>query len=135
MKKAHLLFGICGVIAFLATGVYMKLSFPAAYVGNEVAHMMFRANHIYLLFSALLNVVLGLYLTAPVQRFASLLQTVASLLLLLCTVIFFAAFWLEAAPADFERPLIFSGVVLTVVAVAALAFSMLISPLLAKRKE
>ena len=123
MKKTHLLLGAIGFLAFIATGIYMKASFPAAYNGNEVAHMMFRANHIYLLLSAFLNLVLGLFLISPKQALARKVQNTGSLLLLFSTIVFFAAFFIETAQGNFERPLSLIAVVATVVGIGLLCFS------------
>ncbi|MDD9892942.1 MAG: hypothetical protein OXT49_05470 [Gammaproteobacteria bacterium] len=104
----------------------MKTSFPDAYAGNEVAHMMFRANHIYLLLSAAIHGVLGLYLQRASSRIASKVQTLASLVLITTTGLFLAAFFLETAAGNFERPMTYFAVVFTVVAMGMLCLSALI---------
>lgn len=126
MKQAHLTISLLSFLSFLATGFYMKASFPEAYAGNEVAHMMFRANHIYLLLSAAVHGVLGLYLQRASSSVASKVQTLASLVLIATTGLFLAAFFLETAAGNFERPMTYFAVVLTVVAVGMLCLSALI---------
>lgn len=40
----------------------MRASFPDLYAGNEAVRYMYRANHIYLLFASVLNLVMGAHL-------------------------------------------------------------------------
>lgn len=126
MKILHLLIGAIGFAAFLATGLYMKQSFPAAYGDNEVAHMMFRANHIYLLLSAFINLALGLFLVGANSLLGRLSRFGASLLLLGSTPLFLAAFVLETAVGSFDRPVSYYAIVSTVVAMGMLCFSVFV---------
>lgn len=88
--------------------------------------MMFRANHIYLLLSAAVHGVLGLYLQRASSRVASKFQTLASLVLIATTGLFLAAFFLETAAGNFERPITYFAVVFTVVAMGLFCLSALI---------
>ena len=57
LKKANLYFGLVLFIGFLVTGYYMKEYFKPEHLDNHVVRMQIRANHIYILFVSLLNVV------------------------------------------------------------------------------
>lgn len=85
--------------------------------------MMFRANHIYLLLSALLNVIAGLYLVRSRKNLARFFQRLGSVLLILSTLLFFTAFWLETAAGSFDRPISYLAVVFSVTAIGTLCFS------------
>jgi len=56
MRKANLLFGIVLFLAFLGTGYYMSRYFKPEHVTDLTMRMQIRASHIYLLFTALLNI-------------------------------------------------------------------------------
>lgn len=57
LKKLNLVFGLLLFISFLATGYYMKTYFKPEHVDMPVMRMQIRANHIYILLMALLNVI------------------------------------------------------------------------------
>ena len=111
MQKSHFVAGIFFLALFLLTGVYMKLSFPELYEGREEIRMMFRATHIYLLMSALLNLMAGNGLRSHPVRHVVQLQKLASLLILIAPFLFFAAFIIEPPSYMLERPISFWGVV------------------------
>lgn len=56
MRKANLLFGIVLFLAFLGTGYYMSRYFKPEHLTDLTMRMQIRASHIYLLFTALLNI-------------------------------------------------------------------------------
>ena len=60
-RRWHLVVGFAALAAFLARGQYMDLAHDHLRGLEEATRLLFRSTHIYLLFSALLNVVLGLY--------------------------------------------------------------------------
>jgi hypothetical protein len=55
VRTAHRIIGLAFIAVFLATGLYMRFSLPDAARGDFGVRMMFRSRHIYILFSALLN--------------------------------------------------------------------------------
>jgi hypothetical protein len=114
LARAHSVVGWLGVFIFLASGVYLSRERPELYGGSEVVRALFRANHLYILAGALLNL-----LAARVGAVDSLLRTrirTAGSLALLSTVpLLSAAFWLEP-PHGFEgRKLTLLGMVLMLV--------------------
>src|SRR5688572_6643449 len=56
MKNVNLFFGILLFFGFLATGLYLKMVFKPEHLSDLAARMEIRANHIYILFISLLNI-------------------------------------------------------------------------------
>jgi hypothetical protein len=108
-----LIIGFLTFLIFLATGAYMRTGFPDLYSGNEVIRFLYRANHVYILFAALLNVSLGLYATEALSAWKKKLQSLGSRILLLVPVIFILAFFIEPPMASPIRPLTLASVLLT----------------------
>lgn len=86
---------------FLATGIYMRLEFPELYGDREAVRFLYRANHVYILFSGLLNIMAALI--PPPSRW-SVLHRWGSLALLLSAPLFVVAFLLEPSQASPMRP-------------------------------
>jgi uncharacterized membrane protein len=57
MKKANLYFGILLFVSFLITGYYLKYFFKPQNINNLVLRMEIRANHVYIIFISLLNII------------------------------------------------------------------------------
>jgi len=110
MRFLHLVVGGVAFVIFLSTGGYMQNRFPDIYHGNEAIRMMFRANHIYILLAALLNLGMGCYLVARAAGWRRRLQWLGSLLILACTGLLVAAFYQEPIRGSFERPLTTAGI-------------------------
>lgn len=103
LKKIHLLIGLLGVVIFLLTGQYMNHFIHAAMEQSDRLRFSTRANHIYILMSALLNLALGSYLRVSAGRWRARLQMVASSLIILALVTLIGAFFYE--PKDsIDRP-------------------------------
>ncbi len=76
LRVVHATVGVGGLLAFLSSGLHMRSIFPEAYEAHEAVRFLYRANHIYLLFASLLNLVLARYVVAPqawARRVAQLL--------------------------------------------------------------
>lgn len=107
MRRVHLTLGLTFVAVFLATGLFMNLRFPGAYRGDATMRMLFRSAHIYVLLSALLNVIAGLHFRRSGKR----LQAIGSVLILIAPVLFTLAFAIEPAPGRVYRPYAEAGAV------------------------
>jgi hypothetical protein len=59
MSLFHLIFGILIFIVFLVTGKFMRVDFPDKEVIPQDLRILMRSRHIYILFSALLHLLLG----------------------------------------------------------------------------
>ena len=115
--KAHYLTGIAFFALFLLTGAYMLFNFPELYADREEIRMMYRATHIYILMSALINLMAGSYLLNLKSTNFQSLRKISSLLILVTPILFFIAFIYEPAGYLIERPISFWGVVLLVAGV------------------
>jgi Na+-driven multidrug efflux pump len=111
IQRLHFGIGILTLLVFFASGLYMQLQFPGLYADNEIVRYQYRANHIYLLAAALINIVLGAYLQASKRRWRHYTQSLGRLLLLAAPVWLVCAFLLEPPQASPERILTFWGIV------------------------
>ena len=93
MKNAHLIFGLVLVFVFLLTGQYME------YVHNRTLadgiRVLYRSRHIYLLFNALINITLGLYVQYAQAGWRRTLQLIGSVLIMIAPVFLLAGFFYE----------------------------------------
>ena len=119
MRCLHLAFGLLGLLAFLVTGIFLYLEHPELSRSDQVHSLLSRANHVYLLFAALLNLQLGCYLTVLNFPLARVLQWLGSMLLLLAPLLLLLAFIDAPAGLGPEMPYslpavmaLFAGVVL-----------------------
>ena len=126
--KLHYAVGIIFGVVFLLTGVYMLVNFPELYDGREEIRMMFRATHIYILFSVLVNLMTANYCVGKGVSRYPLLSGLASWLILITPIVFFIAFMFEPPAYLIDRPISFWGVVSLVAGVVL--HSLLNTPLL-----
>jgi hypothetical protein len=112
MSRAHRLVGMVGVLVFLSTGVYLASRFPALHGGNDGIRYQFRANHVYILLSSLINWGVGLYFVGKESGWRRGAQRFGSMLLLSAPAVLLAAFFIEPARGLPERPLTTLGMVL-----------------------
>jgi len=62
MSWFHLVFGLVVFIVFAVTGSHMRADFPDKEIIPQELRLLMRSRHIYILFSALIHLTLGLYL-------------------------------------------------------------------------
>ena len=74
MKWVHLVFGIVLFFVFTTTGSYMRADFPDKDAIPQELRLLMRSRHIYILFSALIHLVLGAYYRSGTQTAARILQ-------------------------------------------------------------
>lgn len=109
-NRIHLAFGLAVVVVFLYTGFYMQTNFPALYRDNEAIRYMYRAGHIYILFSGLLNIIIGIYLLPGSGQWKANLQGIGSFLLLVGPLLLIFAFFYEPPSGSPERVFTLAGV-------------------------
>jgi hypothetical protein len=113
MRRLHLVVGLVSLAAFLATGQYMDRAYDHLRGLDDGPRLLFRSAHIYLLFSALLNLALGLYLVAGPPGWRRWLRHAGSVLVLAAPPLFAAAFlvepWLEGLDRPYSRPAIYAS--------------------------
>jgi hypothetical protein len=91
----HLIFGILLFIVFTVTGRFMRVDFPDKDAISPELRVLMRSRHIYILFSALIHLVLGVYLRMSSDRRIRLLQYAGSLILVASSVYLVWAFITE----------------------------------------
>jgi ABC-type transport system involved in cytochrome c biogenesis permease subunit len=104
LKRAHFTVGWLTLAAFAASGVYLRVKAPSIYLGDEVSHMMFRANHIYILMAGIANVAIGRYVVEAKDVRARWMQSMGMGLMLASSALFIYAFTLEPMLGSMERP-------------------------------
>ena len=92
MRKLHLIAGLLGILVFVLSGQAMRLHKPPVRSLEHGQRMMFLSRHIYILGSALVNLVLGLHLKLESRGWQRNLQIGGSLLILLSLVLLTLAF-------------------------------------------
>jgi hypothetical protein len=124
MGKCHQIIGGLGIVAFLLTGAYMRIRFPAMEGVSDVARLLMRSRHIYLLLGSLVNLGVGTYYVAAPAGWRSGLQRFSSALLLIAPPLLLAAFVDEPRHGILEGQLartalygLLGGVVLQAIAV------------------
>ena len=81
MKRLHLIFGIFLFVGFAVTGKFMRWDFPDKEIIPQDLRILMRSRHIYILFSALIHLVLGVYLQISTKTWQKSLQIFGSILL------------------------------------------------------
>ena len=126
MRRLHLAIGFAGVVVFLMTGQYMDRWLGHLAGMADLPRMLYRSAHIYLLFAALLNVLLGLYVKDHSHGWRRGAARVGSALILVAPVMILIGFSRESTRTDFERPFVgfaiygcFAGVLLHSIARAS----------------
>jgi|SRR5690242_9575895 len=104
MRRLHLATGLLALAAFLASGQYMDRAHDHLRGLDDTTRMLFRSTHIYLLFAALLNLALGLYLAPTPVRWRLWLQRAGSALLLAAPGLLAAGFLTEPWLTGLDRP-------------------------------
>lgn len=110
LKWIHLAVGILVLLAFLGTGQFMDRRLDHLVGMPDAPRALYRSSHIYILFSALLHLVLGAYLVRSPSLAGRLLQYLGSGLLLAAAGLFLYGFFIETPLAMIERPMIRRGI-------------------------
>jgi hypothetical protein len=104
LRRIHRVVGLAGVVLFLGTGQYMDRVHDHLRGMEDVRRMLFRSAHIYLLWSSLLNLALGVYFAEAPGGWRRLLQWAGSALLLSGPALMLLAFAHEPWLTDLDRP-------------------------------
>jgi hypothetical protein len=95
MKWFHLVFGLALFFVFTQTGSWMRADFPDKDLIPQDFRLLMRSRHIYILFAALINVVLGVYLQFRPQTVLKLVQIAGSLVLVIGSGLLVYAWYVE----------------------------------------
>jgi len=105
LRNLHFYLGVLGLGAFLLTGLYMHALYNHLRGMPDGPRLLYRTAHIYLLWSSLLNLVLGCY-GEPVQRPGyRLVQVLASAAVAAGPFLLCGSFFMESTNPGFVRPL------------------------------
>ena len=99
MSHAHLIFGIVLFVVFLITGRFMRMDFPDKDIIPQELRLLMRSRHIYILFSSLIHILLGLYLEMHEKFWRKSLQIFGSGLLFSASLLLVWAFVFETYAA------------------------------------
>jgi len=78
MKWVHLIFGVLLFFVFTTTGSYMRADFPDKEAIPQELRLLMRSRHIYILFSALIHLALGVYMQLRPETGRKILQCAGS---------------------------------------------------------
>lgn len=92
MKRFHLILGLLLFVVFLITGQFMRADFPDKEAIDQGFRLLMRSRHIYILFSALLHIALGLYLMPRGHRMQKTMQIAGSAILIISSLLLVTAF-------------------------------------------
>jgi len=118
MQALHGWMGWGACAAFVVTGIYMELSFPGAYQGDQGARMMYRSAHIYIVLAGLGHLLLASNWRTRATPWAARLQKCGSGLLLLGPPAFCVAFFAAPTPDDLPRPYVTPGLIASLLGTA-----------------
>src|SRR5215207_2355956 len=91
----HLIVGVLMFVVFVMTGKFMRIDFPNKEAIPQELRLLMRSRHIYILFSALIHIVLGSYYQVRTQTAAKILQYSGSFFLTAASVLLVWAFITE----------------------------------------
>lgn len=105
LRRCHVWMGAGGVIVFLLTGQYLYWVHDGLQGMADGPRLLYRSMHIYLLFSALMNVLLGCHLQRVDAPLARAFQGVGSAAVLAGPVLLGVSFFVESYNAGLSRPI------------------------------
>ena len=92
MRRFHLILGLLLFIVFVVTGRFMRADFPDKEIIDQELRILMRSRHIYILFAALMNILIGLYFQALPRRPQKIVQYLGSAVLSLSALLLIWAF-------------------------------------------
>jgi hypothetical protein len=123
LGNAHRWLGLVTIGFFLVTGVLLRRHHLHLLPVDSGLRLLFRSRHVYLLFSGLVNLLLGLRLVLPTSGRGSALALIGSLLTLASPVLLAAAFFLEPMGSRQVGPVSTFGVVAAFLGVLSYALA------------
>ena len=117
MKRIHLIFGILLFVTFVITGRYMRLDFPDKDAISPDLRLLMRSRHIYILFSALIHLTLGIYLQIRAPLWQKVVQYAGSTVLFATSALLIWAFITETYSTHTFSGLSLYGIIFSLVGV------------------
>ncbi len=112
LRSALTIAGVLGLLVFFYTGSFMRSRFPGAYAQHDAIRYLYRANHLYVMFSSVLNLAVGRSLRLASARWRRALQAGGSIALVVATAVLVGAFFSEPPQGGAERGATLLGCVL-----------------------
>lgn len=122
MKIINLIFGVLLLIVFLITGWYMKEVLKSEHLLDSTVRMELRANHIYILFISLLNI-LSFKVNLSESTISKYCNFIFRFLLVFAGLLAIAAFIYEHSGILEERIITFYQILFSLVAIGAVALN------------
>jgi len=91
----HLIFGVVMFVVFVTTGKFMRVDFPDKDAIPQELRILMRSRHIYILFSALIHLMLGAYFQLRPEVGRKILQFAGSAILFVSSGLLVWAFVTE----------------------------------------
>jgi len=91
----HLIFGVVMFVVFVTTGKFMRVDFPDKDAISQELRILMRSRHIYILFSALIHLMLGAYFQLRPEVGRKILQFAGSAILFVSSGLLVWAFVTE----------------------------------------
>lgn len=104
LRRIHLILGLLTIVAFVLTGQYMDRVHGHLGSMDPLPRMLFRSGHIYLLFSGLLNCLLGMTEMLKADLWRKVVAGIGSLALLVTPAFFLIGFFREPWMEGLNRP-------------------------------
>lgn len=95
MSWFHVIFGFVLFVIFTVTGSYMRADFPDKDVISPELRLLMRSRHIYILFSALIHLAMGVYVRLRTERLMRTVQIAGSTVLALSSGLLVRAWFVE----------------------------------------
>jgi hypothetical protein len=122
-RRVHRIVGVATLLAFIATGAYMRFVYHGMARVEMAARITFRTRHLFILGAALVHLALGAYLTPAATRRRRAWQTAGSVLLCLAAPPLIVAFFVDPFAPGYRTELsslglyaLFAGTLLHVLA-------------------
>ena len=117
MKRTHLIIGIAIFVVFAITGKYMRVDFPDKELIGQDLRLLMRSRHIYILFNALIHLVLGTYLALNPRLWQKITQIAGSIALTAASIFLIYAWYVETYQLAHFSDLSREGIYLSLAAV------------------
>lgn len=95
IKTMHMWYGVLLLITFILTGQYMYHVLDKLQQLPDGMRMLYRSSHIYILLSSIINLVLGLYMSADLIKKQIKLQILISFIIVIAPITLILGFFLE----------------------------------------
>jgi hypothetical protein len=127
LSRIHLFIGIVGIIVFVLTGQYMHWAHDHLRGMADGPRLLYRTSHIYLLWSSLLNLVVGVSDLSTEERLVRVSQFGASTLVLAGPALFLFSFFKESNTGMLSRPVTRVGIYAALAGVLLHTFARLVA--------